>query len=66
MQLKMHVEMASSTRMPTTQATGMTICLLSLIHELISLATEAPTQLPLLHLPPPSQVVPSRKFCCMV
>src|SRR3569833_2127619 len=58
--------MAMKMSRPTMTATGMSMGLLSVIHLAISRMMEAPSQLPLLHLPPPSHEVPSRKFCILV
>ena len=44
----------------------MTIFLLFDIQLLIWLPSVAPWQFPFEHLPPPSQGVPSRKYCCML
>src|SRR4051812_31002242 len=55
---------ASNNKPPTTQTTGIKICLLSLIHSTISFHRDVSWQFPLRHLPPPWQGVPSRKNCC--
>lgn len=61
-----HARIARTINPPTADTTGMKMGLLSLIQLDISLPTLAPWQAPLEHLPPPWQLVPSRKFCCMV
>lgn len=58
----MQLAMPRMTIRPTTTATGMTMSLLSWIHDLISSVALAPVHAPFSHLPPPWQDVPSRKF----
>ena len=61
-QLQQQLMRARRIRPPTTQKTGMEICLLLLIQSRICCVRLEPWQLPLRHLPPPSQGVPSRKY----
>lgn len=51
---------------PTTHATGMTILVLFLIQSRPRRTQLAPVQTPFWQEPPPSQGVPSRKYCCML
>jgi hypothetical protein len=62
-QFQQQLMRARSNSPPTTQKTGMEICLLLVIHSMICWVREEPWQLPLEQRPPPSQGVPSRKYC---
>lgn len=65
-ELMQQLRMDRAMRPPTTQATGMTMLRWLWIQSMPRQTQLAPEQTPFWQVPPPSQGVPSRKYCCML